>query len=142
VRLSKPASVVEMAVQTVTRARNRALVAVLREAEGRRVLGVGVGRSGAAAVLCGLRHVPPVRPVLWLALLRAVEGLGGRIVRSFIDQDEQGRPHAFFDVLGVRGVVEVPCSTEDAVAIACLAGTPLFVPHTLLGRHRPWYGPA
>lgn len=132
---------VQMAVETVTRARNRALVAVLREAGGRRVLGVGLGRSGAAAVLCGLRHVPPVRPLLWSALLRAVEGLGGRIVRSIIDQDERGRPHAFFDILGGTGIVEVPCTTEDAVAVACLASVPLFVRGTLLGRRRPRPGP-
>lgn len=131
-----------MAVLSVTRARNRALIAVLREAQGRRILGVGLGKAGAAAVLCGLRHVRPVRPLIWVALVRAVESIGGRVVRTFIDGDDKRHPHAFLDIAGPRGVVEVPCSTEDAVAVACQAGVPVVVRSTLIGRRRSWRGPA
>jgi bifunctional DNase/RNase len=134
---------VEMSVETVSRARNRALIAVLRERGGRRVIGVGLSRPGAAAVQCGLRRIVPVRPLLWRALLHTVDVLGGSLVRTVIDRDAESRPCAFFDVLTpARGVIELPCSTEDAVALASLAQVPLWVGDSLVGRRRPWSGTA
>jgi len=134
---------VEMSVQTVSRARNRALIAILRERDGRRVIGVGLSRPGAAAVQCGLRRIRPVRPLLWRALLHTIDVLGARLVRTVIDRDEADRPCAFFDVLApAKGVIELACSTEDAVALASLGEVPLWVGESLIGRKRPWSGTA
>lgn len=127
---------IEMSVQTVTLTRTRALAAALREAAGPRVLGVGVGRAAAAAVQCGLRGIPPLRPLVWAALLQALRLLGGDLVRTVIDDDGSRHAQAYFDVRGPRGITEVPCSTEDAVVLAALAHIPVFVRRTLLGRQR------
>jgi hypothetical protein len=59
-----------------------------------------------------------------------------------IDRDAASRPCAFFDLASPSGVFEVPCSTEDAVALASLARAPLFVGDAVIGRRRPWSGPA
>jgi bifunctional DNase/RNase len=121
------AEMVEMAVEGVGQIAGGGHVALLRERQGERTVGIGVGAYPATWLSAHLAQVRIPRPNTYVLSLRVIEQLGGRIVRATIDDNGQSEPSAYLEVEGPAGVLELGCAAEDAIALASYGGVPILV---------------
>ena len=123
---------VEMAVDAVGRTEDGNLVAVLRERAGDRSLGIGIGEHSAMMIQAHIAQVGFPRPHTYTLLLRVVDGLGGRVVRTTLDRTGGHPAEAYLELEGPIGVLELRCSPEDAVVVASQAEVSVLVSEGIL----------
>ena len=128
---------VEMAVDAVGRTEDGNLVAVLRERAGERSLGIGIGEHSAMMIQSHIAQVGFPRPHTYTLLLRVVDGLGGRVVRTTLDRTSPHPAEAYLELEGPIGVLELRCSPEDAVVVASQAEVPVLVSEGILSDDDP-----
>lgn len=115
------------------------LVLVLREMDGETVLPIWIGQSEALSISAALRDEALPRPLSHDLLLRAVEGLGGKVTGMSIVALREGTFYAMLDVLAASLSVDEPprllqldCRPSDGVAVALRAQAPILVDETVL----------
>ncbi len=133
-------TMVEMAVDAVGRTEDGNLVAVLRERAGDRSLGIGIGEHSAMMIQSHIAQVGFPRPHTYTLLLRVVDGLGGRVVRTTLDRTGAHPAEAYLELEGPIGVLELRCSPEDAVVVASQAEVPVLVSEGILSDDDPGDG--
>lgn len=118
---------VEMEVAGVAQLPNGADIAILQERDGARSIGIGIGKSTAAAIGAHIAGVQLPRPGTYVLAVRVLDSLGASVLRAVLDDDAGGEPAAFVEVGSSRGVMELPCAAEDAIAVAAHADAPVQV---------------
>ena len=114
---------VEMEVAEVTFDQGRhAAFAVLRQRGGDGECAVPIGRRTAALVQASLLGQRFARPLTYDLLQAVTAALGARLARAVLARGAHHGIDAFIDVeAGAAGILELPCSVEDAVALAASA---------------------
>ncbi len=125
---------VEMDVSGVAQLPSGADIAILQERGGARSIGIGIAKSTAAAIGVHIAGVQLPRPGTYVLAVRVLADLGAAVLRAVLDDDAAGEPAAFLEVGSPRGVMELPCAAEDAIAVAAHAGAPVLVHPDLFNR--------
>jgi len=72
------------------------------------------------------------RPGTHDVLVDAVAGLGGNVTMAVVSSEEQGTYYARLIITGGRRVVDLDAIPSDAIAVAVLAGAPVYVSRDVL----------
>lgn len=118
---------VEMEVAGVAQLPSGDDVAILQERGGQRSIGIGIPKPTAAAIGVHIAGVELPRPGTYVLTVRVLNDLGAVVLRAVLDDEEGGEPAAFLEVASPRGVIELPCAAEDAIAVAAHADAPVLV---------------
>jgi hypothetical protein len=109
--------------------------AVLRERGGATEYAVRVSGHTAALIQATLQGRQFPRPLTYDLLLSVTGALGARFARAVLETGPQDGVEAFLDVqAGAAGILEVPCSVEDAVGVAACARVQVVLSDNLTGR--------
>jgi bifunctional DNase/RNase len=106
----------------------------LREVGGQRRVFIYIGWHEMDGLLQALKRIPATRPSAHQAWLASIEAQGGRF-RSFgIDDLRNNEYFAHAKLEQGSNVIELPVAPSDALCLAALNGTPIYVAEKLLSK--------
>jgi bifunctional DNase/RNase len=100
---------------------------VLDELDGDRHLVIQVGHAEAFGLAASLQGLPWGRPMTYQFTAALVRSLGGRVREVRLDRIVEGAYAATVEVEGLPGVAVVDARSSDALNLAVLTDTPIFV---------------
>ena len=100
---------------------------VLDEPDGDRYLLIKIGQAEAVALAANLDEMQWGRPMTYQFMAQLVLSLGGRIREVRLDGLVAGAYAAIVEVEGPRGVELVDARSSDALNLAALTATPIWV---------------
>ena len=106
--------------------------AVLDELDGDRHLVIGVGDAEATALDASLQGLQWGRPMTYQFTAALVRSLGGRVREVRLDRIVAGAYAATVEVDGPQGVARVDARSSDALNLAVLTQSPVFVAPEML----------
>lgn len=106
--------------------------AVLDEPDGGRHLVILIGPQEALGLAAGLGGRGWPRPMTYQFIAALVRALGGRVRQVRLDRVLDGAYAATVEVEGPAGVQRVDARSSDALNLAVLLGTPIFVAPEML----------
>jgi len=106
---------------------------VLDEVSGDRHLVIGIGETEAFWLATRLQGLEFGRPMTYDLAAALVQAAGGRIRRVRVDRLVEGAYAATVEVEGPLGTRSVDARASDALNLAAIAGTPVFVSPDVLG---------
>lgn len=107
-------------------------VVILREADGSRVLIIGIGPLEASAIAMELEGIKPPRPVTHDLMRTLIERFGAQVRRVVINDLREETFYATIDLETDNGVIEVDSRPSDAMALALRAKAPIFCSEAVL----------
>lgn len=109
-----------------------AVLLLLKERAGLRVLSVGIGRYEAEAIALHFRRVPVPRPLTHDLLVEVLDRLQGTLRRVELSALEHGAFYARLMVEQAGQETAIDSRASDAVALAVRVGVPIFVAETVM----------
>jgi bifunctional DNase/RNase len=100
---------------------------LIGEKKGQRGISMIIGFAEAVAIYRTMRNEVPPRPMTHNLINNTIEKLGGALERLVISDI---RDHVFIGTLVVKnskGRLKIDCRPSDGMALATLAGAPIFV---------------
>jgi bifunctional DNase/RNase len=107
-------------------------VIVLKERDGERMFPILIGPYEAMAIDRRVKNVVAPRPLTHDLLNNTISGLGGVLARIVINDLQDNTFYAKLIVQTSNGDVEIDSRPSDAIALASLENTPIFVEEAVL----------
>jgi RNA polymerase sigma factor (sigma-70 family) len=109
-------------------------VIVLADEAGRRALPIWVGPWEGTALAIGLREFPVPRPLTFTFMARLLEAAGAKLEKVHIHALKENTFYAVAQLRCGDKAQEVDARPSDAIALAVLTGSPIFVAEEVLER--------
>ena len=113
---------------------NQNYFVLIKERDGNRVIPMLIGQCEAHAILRGLEGVSFERPLTHDLLLSVIDALGGRLEKVIINDLRNDVFYARLIINRGGEVYSVDARPSDSIAVALLAGCPIYVGNQVMER--------
>ena len=125
-----PVRVLRVAVDRDT----QTYLVLIKERDGSRVIPMVIGQCEAHAILRGLEGIPFERPLTHDLILSVIKALGGKLEKVIINDLKNDVFYARLIINKGGEVYSVDARPSDSIALALLAGCPIYAGSSVMDR--------